>query len=231
MGFRRTVRKWLGYKEPEEYLNISFAQEGEDMLLDRILNEKAEGFFVDVGALHPTRFSNTYKFYKRGWRGISIDALPGSMKRFNDVRPRDINLEIPVSDKKEHIPFYVFNEPALNTFSKELAEERNKKEIFYIEKTLNLETQTLSEILERYLPEGQPIDFFTIDVEGFDLQVLKSNDWLRHKPSIVVIETEISFDRMENSEVYSFLTKLDYTLCAKTLKTCFFSHSKFNLPS
>lgn len=75
----------------------SYSQEGEDLLLSRIFGDKKDGFYIDVGAHHPFRFSNTYLLYKRGWRGINIDAMPGSMKLFNRFRPRDINIECGVA--------------------------------------------------------------------------------------------------------------------------------------
>ena len=46
-------------------------------------------------------------------------AMPGSMIAFEAARPKDINLEIPISDTTETLTYYSFNEPALNTFSKE----------------------------------------------------------------------------------------------------------------
>src|SRR6187431_556967 len=103
----------------------SYSQEGEDLILNRILEKKTCGFYVDVGAHHPKRFSNTYLFYQKGWRGINIDAMPGSMAEFRNFRPRDINIEAAVGAAKE-IPFYVFDEKALNTFDSNLAEERKK---------------------------------------------------------------------------------------------------------
>lgn len=229
MGLRRTLRKLLGYKEPEKYLNLSYAQEGEDMILDRIFEHKKSGFFVDVGALHPVRFSNTYKFYKMGWRGINIDALPGSMTLFDQVRPLDINLEIPVSDRSEVMHFYVFNEPALNTFSKEMAEERNAKPEYTIERVIDLRTQGLSEILSKYLPEGEAIDFLTIDAEGFDFQILKSNDWNKFVPSVVLVETDISYADLLSSDINALMSKYGYEIYAKTVKTCFFKHKSLTL--
>src|SRR6186713_1276577 len=76
----------------DKYYSISYSQEGEDLILKRFFSEKSGGFYVDVGAHHPKRFSNTYMFYKEGWSGINIDAMPGSMKLFNKVRSKDINL-------------------------------------------------------------------------------------------------------------------------------------------
>mgnify|MGYP001334584774 CR=1 FL=1 len=86
------------------------------MILNRIFGNQAKGFYIDVGAHHPKRFSNTYLFYKRGWSEINIDAMPGSMKIFDKQRPRDINIEKPVSNEKKIMDFYIFNEPALNSF-------------------------------------------------------------------------------------------------------------------
>jgi len=106
----------------------SYSQEGEDMILRRLFEKQKTGFYVDVGAHHPKRFSNTFFFYKKGWRGINIDAMPNSMSLFNKIRSRDINLEIPISDKKQKLKYYMFNEAALNCFSKELAEKRIEKD-------------------------------------------------------------------------------------------------------
>jgi len=225
MGLRRALKTLLNYKEPEPFLNDSYSQEGEDMILHRMFETKFDGFFVDVGALHPIRFSNTYKFYKKGWRGINIDALPGSMGLFNQVRPLDINLEIPVSDQVEVLPFYVFNEPALNTFSKELADERASKPEYNIDKVINIETHSLAEILEKYLPAGQTIDFLTIDAEGFDYQILKSNNWEEFIPKIVLIESELDYDEMLLSELNQFMNAKGYSFFAKTVRTFFFKHN------
>jgi len=94
------------------------------MLLERFLEHRHSGFYVDVGAHHPKRFSNTYRLYRRGWRGLNIDANPGSMTLFQNVRPRDINVEAAVSSTPRELTYYIFNEPALNTFKRDLALER-----------------------------------------------------------------------------------------------------------
>ena len=89
------------------YATKSYSQEGEDMILKRLFGGQKFGFYVDVGAHHPKRFSNTYYFYKKGWRGINIDAMPGSMIAFDKLRPRDINIERPISDKKQILTYYL----------------------------------------------------------------------------------------------------------------------------
>ena len=162
------------------YALKSYSQEGEDMILRRLFETQRTGFYIDVGAHHPKRYSNTYFFYKRGWRGINIDAMPGCMKLFNKLRPRDINIEKPVSDKTEALKYYIFNEPALNGFSKELSEMRDNQTEFYIKSSQEIKTSTLEDILDNNLSKDQVIDFLSIDVEGLDFKVLKSNNFKRY---------------------------------------------------
>ncbi|ETD27688.1 hypothetical protein [Helicobacter canis] len=91
---KRARQRLLGRRA---YMNPSYSIEGEDRIVRALLWQKHDkGFYVDVGAHHPFRFSNTYLFYTQGWSGINIDATPGSMKAFNKYRPRDINLEVGV---------------------------------------------------------------------------------------------------------------------------------------
>ena len=201
----------------------SYSQEGEDMILRRLFEKQKTGFYVDVGAHHPKRFSNTFFFYKKGWRGINIDAMPNSMSLFNKIRPRDINLEIPISDKKEKLKYYMFNEPALNGFSKELAKKRDDKDDYKIISEKEMETSTLEEILEKHLPYDQEIDFMSIDVEGLDLQVLKSNNWRLFRPKFVLMEIlDSSINEMADSKEYKYLAEFGYETFAKTVNTVIF---------
>lgn len=81
------------------YGNVSYSQNGEDILLEAIFYKQQKGFYVDVGAHHPIKYSNTFLLYKRGWRGINIDAMPGSMKTFAKYRKGDINIECGVGSR------------------------------------------------------------------------------------------------------------------------------------
>ncbi|OUT15969.1 SAM-dependent methyltransferase [Campylobacter concisus] len=209
------------------YAIKSYSQEGEDMILKRLFGGQKFGFYVDVGAHHPKRFSNTYFFYKKGWSGINIDAMPGSMIAFDKFRPRDINIEKPISDKKQILTYYAFNEPALNTFSKELAVEY-EKENYFIKFTRDIEATTLEDILDRNLPRNQDIDFLSVDVEGLDLMVLRSNNFEKYKPKIVLIEIlGNSFSEIENNKIADYLRQYGYSIFAKTVNTVFFVNNSF----
>ncbi|MCX6165554.1 MAG: FkbM family methyltransferase [Ignavibacteriae bacterium] len=211
------------------FSNKSYSQEGEDMILKRIFDRKKEGFFVDVGAYHPKKYSNTYYFYKLGWSGINIDAMPGSMKKFNKVRSRDINLEIPISSKKQILTYYAFNEPALNSFNKELSYSRNGKDGYKIIFEKEIETSTLSEILDKHMPLNiKEIDFMSIDVETLDFDVLQSNNWNKYKPLIILIEDlNFKINDLSTSDIYNFLKQYNYDFFAKTVNTHFFKRNDF----
>lgn len=207
----------------DQYSSVSFSQEGEDLILGRIFERKENGFYVDVGAYHPVRFSNTLYFYKKGWRGINIEPRPGALELFNSLRPRDINIQVAVSNSNKELDLYIFNEEALNTFSPELAEQRSQIIGYEMISRKKIRMEKLSDLLTKYLPDNQSIDFLTIDTEGFDLEVLESNDWERYSPQIVVTEMlEYDFDKILNSKLFSFLNSKGYRFFAKTFNSLFF---------
>lgn len=211
------------YSNTGDYSTLSYSQEGEDLVLSRIFEQKKDGFYVDVGAHHPKRFSNTYLFYKMGWQGINIDANPGSMEEFDKIRPRDLNLERAISDKNEKVRFYIFNEPALNTFSHEEANKKNGLWQYRVIDEIEIQTFRLSELLQEYINSDQRIDFLNIDVEGYDFKVLKSIDWAIHKPSVILIESlNLNLEEIGRSEICQFLKSKSYRLLAKTFNTLIF---------
>lgn len=209
-------------RDPDMQPNCSYGQDGEDLILNRLLDGQALGFYVDVGAHHPVRFSNTYLFYQRGWRGINIDAMPGSMKKFNKVRPRDINIECGVAGSAGKLMYHRFNEPALNTFDASEAERKNKPPYQMIE-AVEVAVERLDALLERYLPTGQQIDFLSVDVEGKDEEVLRSNDWSRYRPRFILAET-LRTDMLSLGEcpVVQFLRTVSYRPVGKAYNTSFF---------
>lgn len=222
---RKTILTLINVKSDwlDSYGRKSYSQEGEDLILWRLFEGKSVGFYIDVGAHHPKRFSNTYLFYKKGWSGINIDAMPGSMEAFDKERPRDINIEVPISDKPKLLTYYAFNEPALNGFSQGLSKARDGLNDYKIIFTKEIETQTLDSLLEKKLPKDQEIDFLTIDVEGLDLQVLKSINLEKYKPAIILVEILGSvFEELLESEIYQYMKDNNYQIHAKCLNTVFF---------
>lgn len=203
----------------------SYSQDGEDMILKALFEQKKgyKGFFVDVGAHHPVRFSNTKYFYNKGWRGINIEPTPDAIKAFKLFRKRDINLNIGIGPEKGSLTFYCFNEPALNSFSKEVSERIDREsEKYEITQRLEIAVLPLSEVFDKHLKAGQKIDFISIDVEGLDFQVLLSNDWNKYQPEVILVEENIDVDEISKSPIYQFLKEKGYKFFAKTLRTCIY---------
>lgn len=212
------------YDAKLDYSQSYYSQEGEEIILRRFFNYKNKGFFVDIGAHHPMRFSNTYQLYKLGWRGINIDATPGSMIAFNQIRNEDINIEMGVSDKKETLHFFTFNEAALNTFDENRAQQIIRESPYKLINKQEVKTETLANILLQNVKPGVQIDFFSIDAEGFDLKVLKSNDWARFKPKVIIVESNfVDIASLNTDEIFIYLDSLGYKPFAKNFKSVFYS--------
>ena len=226
--FNKFIRHLISFFQ---YGRVSFSQEGEDLVLNRLFENTLKGFYIDIGAHHPYRFSNTYLFYLKGWSGINIDAMPGSMKLFNSKRPLDINLEIPIYDKETTLKFYQFDEPALNGFSLELSKDRNINTKYKIINTIDLHAFPLCDILEKYLPPNlSTIDFMSVDVEGLDLEVLKSNNWNKFRPNILLVELlNSSLDSIQQDPIYNFLLDKDYYVYSKCVKTIIFVNKEYKI--
>ena len=198
----------------------SYSQEGEDLILARIFEGKQKGIYVDVGAHHPLRFSNTYLLYRQGWSGINLDANPGSMDAFKMLRPRDLNLQLGIADKISRKTFYQFNEPAINTFDYSLI-KNNLKVGYKLVGKQSISVLPLSTILHRYL-QTKHIDLLSIDIEGFDYRALKSMDWT-YSPTVVVIEQlGASFATLINSRSSKLLQNHGYHLHAKTVNSAIY---------
>ncbi|MBT8338403.1 MAG: FkbM family methyltransferase [Desulfatitalea sp.] len=203
--------------------NLSFSQEGEDLILKRFFENTRHGFYVDVGAHHPIRYSNTYLFYRKGWRGINIDACPGAMRLFDVVRPRDINLEMAVGKNEGWLKYFMFDEPALNSFDAGLSKKRHQTTSYKIVQTRQIPIIQLSSILENHLPSGQRIDFMNIDVEGMEIGVLSSNHWERFRPGVLLVELfSSSLEAILSSELHQLMTSINYSLTAMTSNNLFY---------
>lgn len=203
----------------------SYSGEGEDMILKLLFDTAGadrRGFYVDVGAHDPHRFSNTHLFYRRGWRGINIDATPGSMRLFNKYRPGDVNIESGVGTAATTMQFYVFNEPAVNSFDAQLSRERHDAGPHRIEKVIDVPVAPLKDLIHGRIPSGVP-SFLTVDVEGVDLDVLQSNDWGAFRPDYVLAECYgATIEGAARSPISTFLASVGYEFVAKTVNTSFY---------
>lgn len=180
----------------------AYSQNHEDIVIDDLLGKPKKGFYVDVGASDPSRFNNTKMFYLRGWTGINIEPDKKNFKKFRSQRPRDINLNLGIGMKAGKKLFFQFIPDTLSTFSKVEA-SMNKKNGFKYTRSQKIKVRTLRLVFQKYL-RNKKIDFLSIDTEGSDLLVLKSNDWKAFRPTIVCVETN------KDSDIEKYLFSLSY---------------------
>ena len=157
---------------------FSYSSLNEDNILDWLTGYKAKGTYIDIGAFDPDRINNTKLFYQRGWRGINIEPNAEGYKKFLQNRPDDINLNCAVGVGEAE--YYYDGGGSGNTFVKDIASSRGMEQ-----KTM-LKLKPLKEIYaENNIKE---VDFITIDVENFEHEVLKSNDWDIYKAKVLCLE-------------------------------------------
>lgn len=189
-----------------------YGQMAEDVALNRFFPKKYIGFFVDVGCFHPIKFNNTYRFYKRGWRGINLDIDSIKIEGFKIMRPKDVNINCAISDQEGETTYWTngFYSPTV-TLHKPFADSKQGKKYQYEEK--KTKTNTLTNTIDNTEFKNQEIDLLSIDVEGFDFSVLKSLDFERYKPKVIAIESHLDdFDQVQRGEIYKFLIQKNYKL-------------------
>ncbi len=196
-----------------------YGQFGEDLVIDTLLGFKPAGFYVDVGAHDPHRFSNTKRFYRRGWHGINIEPNVTCHAKFVRVRTRDINLNIGAGDCSATLTFHHFLPATLSTFSEEQARQY-ATEGYVLKGRSEIQVDPLSAILSTHVADGTKIDFFSIDTEGLDLAVLRGNDWERFRPYLVCVESAAhsadSPGTSDISELQPFMHSVGYAKAADT---------------
>ena len=190
-----------------------FAEYGEDSIVNCLLSYRREGFYVDVGAFHPKRLSSTYFFYKKqNWRGIIVEPNTVNAELFKIMLKRDIVVNRVVASKASEMKYFMFEYASQNTFDEQFKNDRIAEGMKVVDEA-HIKVQPLEELLDESLPQDQVIDYLNIDVEGFDLDVLKSNNWKKYRPTIITIE-DIKFDinNSNKSEIYTYLKAQGYKL-------------------
>lgn len=225
---KELIKSLLGVKRPKgyewySYQKTYFGQEGEDIILEQIFGNKKTGFYIDVGAHHPFKYSNTFLFYLKGWRGINIDPLPGSMALFKKYRQEDLNLEIAVSEKKGVKTYYMFSIPELNGFKRNTVLDKNQRKEFPLIGKTNVKVDTLNSILRKNYQRPPSIDFLSIDTEGYEIQVLRSIDLDKYSPRAICLEDRNAEKQdPSKSNVAKYLNKKGYRIFTKTMHSLFF---------
>ncbi|BEI40382.1 hypothetical protein PHIN9_03130 [Polynucleobacter sp. HIN9] len=188
-----------------------YGQHSEDYISEKLLGAPVK-FYIDIGANHPSRFSNTRRFYNKGAHGINIEPNPSLLKRFQKKRRRDLNLSMGVSSTNSaELDFYSFSLDTLSTFDSSVAQHYRDCG-FKLQEVIKVPIISLEKIFQLYC-DGVSVDLLTIDVEGYELNVLDSNNWAIYRPKLVVVEVaDFESDANRIEQVTNFMNNVNYSL-------------------
>lgn len=228
LGF---LRKWRTLRHDSHVGRISFAQEGEDVLLWRLMDGHHEpSRFVEVGCHHPFRHSNTAFLYRRGWRGLAIDPNPAFEAEFRRSRPGDTYLCSAVGTRAGTAEYFMFDEPLYNTLSGERAHDLQARGAAALLGRVMVPVTPLAALLARAWPGGCTIRFLSIDCEGADLDVVRSHDFDRYPVDFICVETRFGgIGDALDEEMVAELRKLAFLPVAKLWKSMLLVHQRIAL--
>lgn len=192
---------------------VSYAQNGEDVVLERALKHVEHGRYIDVGANDPVVLSVTFAFYERGWSGITVDPVPHYAQLLRERRPRDIVVEAAVTAAHDDVvTLHLIPDTGLSTLVDDVSEKHRRTGWAVHE--VSVPARRLDDILAESGWEGLDIHFMVVDTEGSEEGVLRSLDFTRWRPWILVVEatrpltTEPTYEEWE-----PLLTSAGYQFC------------------
>lgn len=169
--------------------NNSYSQCGEDLIVQYIFNLRGinKPTYIDIGANDPFSISNTALFYKKGCRGINIEANPNLIGKFYQYRSEDINLNVGVGGKEDVLDFFIMNDSTLSSFSKEECDNYVSTGKYHVVEIKKIAITRIQNIIDTYFNGVSP-DFLTLDAEGMDFEILKTIDFERISPKVICVE-------------------------------------------
>ena len=207
---------YMYYRPKIFFPQKTYSMFGEDLKINHFFKSKKKGFYVDIGCYHPIHGSNTYLLYRKGWNGINVDINKTSIDLFNIARKRDKNFNIAISNTSKKVKvFYRKKINMLNTIIKENAASSFKKGY----RSAFIKSQPLNLLLNSLNMKKNKIDFLNLDVEGNEMNVLKTFNFKKFKPKLICVEIHNQKLNDNNpyyyqkNKVFKLLVKNDYKLC------------------
>lgn len=165
----------------------SYAQNFEDVMLWRALQQVGAGFYIDVGAQDPVEDSVSLGFYEKGWRGVHVEPTQFYADRLRAARPDETVLQAAIAKDGGLLTFFEVVETGLSTADPRHA-ETHRRNGFDILETM-VPTASLASLLARY--HDRDIHWLKIDVEGLEGEVVASWGESPVRPWLLVIESTL----------------------------------------
>ncbi|MFN9368864.1 MAG: FkbM family methyltransferase [Planctomycetia bacterium] len=164
---------------------ISYAQNFEDVVLNRVFHDVPVGRYIDVGAYDPVLDSVTKHFYDRGWSGVNVEPVQRFHAKFQRDRYRDWNVNAVLGAAPGEVEFFEWGDSGLSTY-RETFDPQAVARLGFVKTRRTVRMMTLAEIAREL--EGDEVQFLKIDVEGAERDVLLGGDWRAFRPRVVLLE-------------------------------------------
>jgi len=216
----------------ERFSHQTFSQFGEDVILWSWLETlnllETDSYYVDIGAHHPVRGSNTYLLRKLyGWKGINVEPDPVLMKEFERSCPDCVNLQVGVGREAGRAELTIYNHPAANTISETLKSRQSQNSAISVVSTIDIEILTINQILDEHCKKFKGnFTLLTIDAEGVDYDIISSLDFDKYKPNLILIE-DFDFDLTGNikSDTLNLLIDKKYVPVSHCMVTTLYRYT------
>jgi FkbM family methyltransferase len=207
------------FETEAEVVDVPDPQSPEALIRARLWTQKFFSNSVRLATMFENEFTNIGRrslgVLQRNWKGICIDPNPELVDLYKKIRPKDHFINAGIGASSESLDYFMFKESSMNTFSEDFYEKY--KEHSPLLKKIKIPLVSLKEVLDKNLKENDRLDFFDIDVEGLDLEVLKTNDWEKYRPKIIIIESDIPLKEDLDSAIVHYLALQNYRLIGKSI--------------
>ncbi|KAK4304744.1 hypothetical protein Pmani_023320 [Petrolisthes manimaculis] len=177
------------------------SQFSQPKVLNKITHDMKQGFFVELGAADGEFQSNTlFLEREQGWTGLLIEANPDSYVKLLAKNRKAFKINAAISVTK-HTTKLIFKPSGYKGATGHIGQEGEGTD-----KGLTMDALPLHSILQAL--NVTMIDFFSLDVEGYELKVLKTLSWDRIKIRVLCVETK--YVPEGKSGVISYMQSLGY---------------------
>ena len=210
-------------------IKSQYSRWGEDLFLLDYFKDSPKGYYIDIGAFHPFRGSNTYFLFKKGWSGINIDLNKKSIDLFKIARPKDTNLNLVISDTQKKTKVYEDKGSGkMNSIDSHHASIFIKNSNSRV-----VDSHKLNDVLEKYNFSNKKIDLIDIDAEGSDYSILSSLDFNKYVFKLILVETH-NFDSYfaeKQKKIHTLLESKKYKFIKQFGETSVFENTQWTVSS
>ena len=160
-----------------------------------------QGVFVELGAGDGIDKSNSLAFeQKLGWTGLLIEPAPSLYQKLRQNRP-----------KAKCVQACVAGSAGLKDFVEDGLNSGTTSRHLLSKPSTSLMCQSLGSLIDTHLAElGSHIDYLSLDVEGSELEILRSFNFQKHQIDVISIEIDETLPRIMYKRLSSLLRRNGY---------------------